>query len=328
MVGITHVATRMVLREYLPENATTLWPTEMLNSKRLPFEDLARTPEAMRDESETELVPQILGNEETSIKASVAKLTEWGASGIDINMGCPVQKALRHNYGVALMGDADYAKEVVKMTVRNSSLPVSVKLRAGNQGNFDYLKKFVDGLVEGGVSWVTLHPRTAEQKRRGSADWEQIKKLKLCTDVPVIGNGDIQTDADVFAMLNETGCDMVMAGRALVARPWMLWQVGEALGFENPKGKAGSAPRTSQEQGAEYGRMISRLISYLRIYFTEELALRKLRFYIRTTSVWLPFGQTLVSLSAKGKTLDQVETLIANFFSSPVDMSDRTELRQ
>jgi tRNA-dihydrouridine synthase B len=328
MVGLSHVATRMVLREYMPENATTIWPTEMLNSKRLPFEDLSKTPEALRDQSETQLVPQILGNEEVSIQASVAKLTEWGAEGIDINMGCPVQKALRHNYGVALMGDADYAKEVVKMTVKHSKVPVSVKLRAGNQGDFEYLKRFVEGLVDGGASWVTLHPRTAEQKRRGRADWAQIKKLKQSCDIPVIGNGDIQTDSDVFAMLNETDCDLVMAGRALIAKPWMLWQVGEALGFENPKGRTGKAPRSSEEQGAEYGRMILRLISYMRIYFSEELALRKLRFYIRTTSVWLPFGQTLVSLSTKGKTLNEVESAMVQFFSSSVEMSERTELRQ
>jgi tRNA-dihydrouridine synthase len=243
-------------------------------------------------------------------------------------MGCPVDKALRHNYGVALMGDPDYAAQVVAMTVRNSSVPISVKLRAGQQNDFSFLEDFVGGLVNAGASWITLHPRTPEQKRRGQADWSQIKKLKQSISVPVIGNGDIQTDEDVLRMLSETGCDMVMAGRALASRPWMLWQVGERLGLANPIGKTGSAPRTREEEGAEYGRAVNRLIDYLRQYFSPDLALRKLRFYVRTTSVWLPFGHTLVSISAKAKTLDEAQDLFAQFFTQTIEMSPRTELRQ
>lgn len=72
----------------------------------------------MRGPEETQLVPQILGNEEKAISESIRKLEDWGAEGIDINMGCPVQKALRHNYGVSLMGDPEYAAEVVRMAKR------------------------------------------------------------------------------------------------------------------------------------------------------------------------------------------------------------------
>lgn len=330
MVGLSHVALRMVVREYLPREAFTIWPTEMLNSRRIPGEVLEKTPEAMRHIDEVGLVPQILGNDEKYISESVKKLIDWGAEGIDINMGCPVQKALKHNYGVALMGDSSYAAEVVAMTVRASSVPVSVKLRAGQQGDFKYLLNFVKGLRDSGASWVCLHPRTAEQKRRGSADWEQIQKLKQAVDFPIIGNGDIQTDEDVLAMLEKTGCDMAMAGRALAARPWMMWQLGERLGFSAPMSRSENerAPRTASEEGAEYGKVLLRLIYYMRQYFTEDLALRKLRFYVRTTSVWLLFGQSVYSLVTKAKNLDEAEILIQDFFSQPVEMCARTELRQ
>src|SRR5437868_3816046 len=134
MVGLSHVALRLAVREYMPVGAKTIRPTEMLNSHRLPNEDFKTTPETLRAAHETELVPQILGNEEGPIGDSVKKLIhEWGAEGIDINMGCPVQKALKHNYGVALMGDPDYAARIVEMTVKNSTVPVSVKLRAAPQ---------------------------------------------------------------------------------------------------------------------------------------------------------------------------------------------------
>lgn len=229
MVGMSHVALRSLVRRYLPEGARTFWPTEMLSSWKLRREELGATPETLKLENESELVPQILGNEEEPIREAVAKLVQWGAVGIDINMGCPVSKALRHNYGVALMGDADYAAEVVRMTVKHSGVPVSVKLRAGLQNDMDFLLKFTKGLELAGASWITLHPRVGAQKRRGAADWSQIKKVRENLTIPVVGNGDVQTADDVFEIMNSTGCDAVMVGRALAARPWLLWQVGEGL---------------------------------------------------------------------------------------------------
>jgi tRNA-dihydrouridine synthase B len=330
MVGLSHVAFRRMLREYLPADAVTIWPTEMLNSRRIPGENLKTTPETMRFEDETELVPQILGNEEEPIARSVARLeNEWGASGIDINMGCPVKKALSHNYGVALMGDANYAREVVSMTVANTRLPVSVKLRAGQQGDFEYLVGFAKGLQEAGASWLTLHPRTAEQKRRGSADWSQIKALRDRLSIPVIGNGDVQTADDALRMLSETGCDLAMVGRALTARPWLLWQIGEKLGFAAPPSRAGErAPTTASEEGVEYGRSLKRLARLMREHFSEDLALRKFRFFVRTGAPWLQFGHDLYARSTKAKTLDELDVALVEFFNAEHFMSGKTDLRQ
>jgi len=331
MVGLSHLGLRRVLRSYLPEGAVVPWPTEMLNSRRIPGEDLKKTPETMRGDEETHMVPQILGNEEKCIADSVRRLeNEWGAQGIDINMGCPVQKALKHNYGVSLMGDANYAAEVVRVTVKNTKLPVSVKLRAvdRNEESREKLTQFVRGLQDAGASWICLHPRTAEQKRRGHADWAQIAWLKKTIDIPVVGNGDIQTIEDVFQMKNETGCDLVMSGRALAARPWLLWQVGEKLGFAPPKGREGSAPSTREEEGAEYGRTLLQMIDECEKIFSPDLALRKIRFYLRTTHVWLAFGHTLTALSHKAENLNQLRESVHTFFAQPQEMVPRTELRQ
>lgn len=331
MVGLSHVALRQVLREYLPQNASTLWPTEMLNSRRVPGEDFSKVPETMRDSSESNLIPQILGNERKAIEQSIQRLVhEWGASAIDINMGCPVQKALKHNYGVALMGDPQYAAEVVRMAAEASSVPVSVKLRAvESHGDVGALAGFVQGLEQAGAQWICLHPRTAAQKRRGSADWSQIKDLRRHVRIPIVGNGDIQTSEDVFQMLQETECDLVMSGRGLAARPWMLWQVGEDLGFAPPLGREGQkAPRTGYEEGAEYGRSLLRLITYSDRYFGDSLGLRKVRFYIRTTSVWLMFGQELMALSTRVKNLEELSREVERFFAAPMEMLQKTELRQ
>lgn len=337
MVGLSHVALRRLISDYVPANAQTHWPTEMLNSRRVPGENLKTTPETLRDDLETNLVPQILGNELKPIEESVQRLTEeWGAKGIDINMGCPVQKALKHNYGVSLMGDVNYAARVVEMTKHKSTVPVSVKLRAvGSSQSVTELIQFVNVLVDAGADWITLHPRTAEQKRRGMADWSQITELKKNCRIPIIGNGDIQIADDAIEMLTQTKCDKVMAGRALAARPWMMWQLGEKLGFENPKQYQNRfAPKTPTEEGAEYGKALLKFIDYCEFYFmqqagaSESLTLRKVSFFVRTTHVWLQFGHTLMSAVSVAKNLVELRTNVTNFFKDEQIMMQKTELRQ
>ena len=366
MVGLSHVALRSVVREYMPAGAIAPWPTEMLNSRRVPIEKFDLVPEVLRDPSETHLVPQILGNEEEPIRLSVKRLEhEWGASGIDINMGCPVKKALSHNYGVSLMGDADYAAEVVRMTVRHTNLPVSVKLRAGPKNpakvsrefpaagaaapliggeeslkaevaGIDFLLRFADGLVGAGAESLTLHPRTAEQKRRGLADWDQIRILRENVPVAVVGNGDIQTADDVFRMLEQTGCDAVMVGRALTARPWLLWQVGSRLGWPDPVGREGEKPpSTREEEGREFGRVALKLIDRIAFYhppidkahWSDELLLRKTRFFLKNAAPWLEFGHELEARATKAKTLADARVAVAKFFEGEHLMSARTDLR-
>ncbi len=327
MVGLSHIALRSVTASYLPQKAKTIWPSEMLSSRRIPSEDLTQVPEAMKAEDETFWVPQILGNDEKYIAPAVAKLKDHGAQGIDINMGCPVTKALKHNDGVALMGDFDYAAKVVEMTVRNTTLPVSVKLRAGFQKDTDKIVEFVAGLEKAGASWITLHPRTAEQKRRGRADWSQIQKVKNSLQVPVIGNGDVETYLDALEMMSETGCDMVIVGRALTARPWMFWQIGHALGWEPPKGKQGVPPMSPEEEGREFYGCALEILKQMEFHFKPVVAIKKYQFYIRTSCVWLEYGHTLFSAVSKGKTFAEIELALHQFFSNEQRMMQKTSFR-
>jgi tRNA-dihydrouridine synthase len=300
----------------------------MLNSRRLPHECLGSTPETLRLEGEDGLVPQILGNEEHEIRESVQLLERWGAVGIDINMGCPVKKALKHNYGVALMGDMKYAAEVVAMAKRSARVPVSVKLRSGFQHDRNYLREFVLGLQEAGAQWITLHPRAAGEGRRGGARWEEIAFVRGELKIAVVGNGDVQECADAREMLRQTDCDAVMIGRAITARPWILWQAGEELGFAPPPGREGeSAPRTPEEEGREYGRMLLRLMDCLEACRSPDLALRQVRFFVRTGSVWLEYGQTLWGLMNRARTLAEASAFAREFFAREQRLLGRTELR-
>lgn len=328
MVGLSHVALREVAQEYVPLGAVTLWPSEMLSSRRVPSENLKIVPESLHDDSEKFWTPQILGNEEKYIAPTVKKLVDHGAHGIDINMGCPVRKALKHNYGVALMGDVDYAAAVVEMTVRNSTVPVSVKLRAGFENNTQNIVSFVKKIEDAGAAWITLHPRSAEQKRRGTADWGQIREVKSQLSIPVIGNGDVQVAQDALDLRGQTQCDLVMVGRALVARPWLMWQVGEALGFAAPAGKSGPAPRTPEDEGREFYVCAVKVLEKMQQRFHKPvLILKKYQFYIKTASVWLEYGHHLYARVTKCQTPEQIRGVLDEFFASEQRMVGRSEWR-
>jgi tRNA-dihydrouridine synthase B len=328
MVGLSHVALRLLVRRYLPLGARTIWPTEMLNSRRIPTEIMGETPETFISPEETDLVPQILGNEPEPIAVSVARLRAWGAVATDINMGCPVRKALRHNYGVALMGDPDYAAQVVSMAVKASDSPVSVKLRAGLQSDPSYLRDFCQGLEGAGAAWVCLHPRLASDKRRGRADWAQIGFVRDQLHIPVIGNGDVQTADDVFALGQASHCDMVMVGRALTGRPWLLWQVGERLGWPPPEGMEGRrAPDTPEAEAQEFYNGLIFFINALERFFSEGMGITRLNFFMRNSHPWLEFGHALAASLTRAATYAEARDRTHQFFSQPQRMSRETSLR-
>jgi tRNA-dihydrouridine synthase B len=328
MVGLTHFVVRRALQESLPPGARSLWPTEMLSSRRLPSETEGRAIETRFDDRDAGLCPQLLGNEEGFIRDSIARLRDWGARAIDINMGCPVKRALRHNYGVALLGDPDYAAEVTAMAVKHSGgLPVSVKLRAApppkevprhpletrEAADPGFLKDICLKIQAAGASWITLHPRTAVQRRRGSADWEQVASLKRWVRIPVIGNGDVQTPEEIHRMFAETGCDRVMIGRALMAKPWLLRAGADPS----------SAPADGFQAGQEYGRFLTRVLELMREHYPESLGVRKFRFLVHHGSPYLEYGHGFLARVAAGDTYDHLARCLADFFGARGDRPQR-----
>ncbi|MBY0275203.1 tRNA-dihydrouridine synthase family protein [Candidatus Binatia bacterium] len=326
MVGLSHVALRQTVASYLPHGSETLLFTEMLSSRRLPTERIGDRPETTFAEHER-LVPQLLANEERFIAASLDKLAKMRPAAIDINMGCPVSKALKHNWGVALMGDPSYAEEVVRLTVKHSPWPVSVKLRTGLSDDPDYLVDFARMLESAGAAWLTIHPRIASQQRRGNPRWEYIARVRDAVRIPVVGNGDVQTAADAIALLRATGCDGVMIGRASVARPWIHWQIAEALGLPPPPGREGAAaPSDGFAEGAEYARALGCFLDVCERSFQPDDALKRLKFFVHWGGRWLDFGHELWRRMTNVRSLDDARTITREFFAVPQRMTARTTL--
>ena len=153
---------------------------------------------------------------------------------IDINMGCPVPKvATRANAGSALLKDPNLAYDIVKSVVDAIDIPVTVKIRSGWDSNSINAKEIAKTVQQAGASAITIHGRTRSQGYSGDVDLDIIKQVKAAVNIPVIGNGDIKTIEDAKYMLDYTGCDAIMIGRAILGNPWLIKECVFYLNKEN-----------------------------------------------------------------------------------------------
>lgn len=160
---------------------------------------------------------------------------------IDLNIGCPVHKVVTREAGAALLCNLPRLEEIVTAVVRASSLPVTAKTRCGWDNDHRNGVEVAQLLEQCGVAMVAIHARTRAQKFEGAADWNVIAEAKQRIRVPLIGNGDVTSPGEAKRMLEETGCDAVMIGRASFGNPWIfretraLLEVGEALPPATPR---------------------------------------------------------------------------------------------
>ena len=144
---------------------------------------------------------------------------------IDLNSGCPVPKVVKRNGGSALMRNAALFRDILTRMVRAVSTPVTVKIRSGWTQDELVDVEFSKMAEDCGAKAVILHPRTRSMGFSGHAMWERIALVKSKVTVPVIGSGDIRSPKDAVDMLEQTGCDSIMIGRAVLGNPWIFNQV-------------------------------------------------------------------------------------------------------
>ncbi len=193
--------------------------TEMIASRELTF----NTAESWARLKGAGLKPHVvqLAGRDPAFMAEAARIAEAnGADIVDINMGCPAKKVVGGYTGSALMREPERALEIIEVTVRAVSVPVTVKMRLGwdhESMNAPYLAARAE---EAGVQAITVHGRTRMQFYKGSADWDAVAAVAAVVSVPFISNGDIEDRGDVENLLSRPGITAVMAGRACQGRPW------------------------------------------------------------------------------------------------------------
>ncbi|AFC41899.1 MULTISPECIES: tRNA dihydrouridine synthase DusB [Mycobacterium] len=309
MAGVTNVAFRTLCRELERSKVGTvsgLYVCEMVTARAL----VERHPVTMHmttfapDESPRSL--QLYTVDPATTYAAAKMIADEGlADHIDMNFGCPVPKVTKRGGGSALPYKRRLFGQIVAAAVRateGTQIPVTVKFRIGiDDEHHTHLDAGRIAEAEGAAA-VALHARTAAQRYSGTADWDEIARLKQhVRTIPVLGNGDIYDASDALTMMAATGCDGVVIGRGCLGRPWLFAELSAAF--------TGSPPPTPPTLG-EVADIVRRHGQLLAAHFGEDKGMRDIRKHIAWYLHGFPAGSELRRALAMVKTLDELDRLL------------------
>ena len=170
---------------------------------------------------------QLFGANAETLAEAARIVEETGFDAVDLNLGCPAKRVVGSNGGSGLLRDLPRIGEIFRAVRKSVTIPFTVKFRLGwNDADIVCLELARMAEAEG-LNGLALHARTREQGYSGQARWEWIARVKQAVGIPVIGNGDIRSPEDAAAMVEATGCDGVMIGRAAPANPWIFRQIAQ-----------------------------------------------------------------------------------------------------
>ena len=173
---------------------------------------------------------QIYGADATIMARAAGMVTElFEPDFVDINFGCPVKKVVRNNGGSGCLKDMNLVRGIIGAVRDATRLPVTVKIRSGWDETQRDPVDIALRCQEAGAQALTLHPRTRTQMYQGAANWDEIAAVAAALTIPVIGNGDIRTPADVLAMRQQTNCAGIMIARGSFGNPWLFAQARDLL---------------------------------------------------------------------------------------------------
>lgn len=213
---------------------------------------------------------QLFGSEPAYIAEAARRLEDSGFQFFDLNFGCPAPKITGNGEGSAMMREPKKLGAVVRALAEATSLPVTVKIRAGWDSQSVNAPEVARICEDNGAVAVAVHARTREQQYAGRADWGVIRAVKRAVSVPVFGNGDVRCGDDALRMMDETGCDAVIVGRAAQGNPWIFREIAAAMRGEQVP------PPTP----AERVNMAARHFELERQLYGEKLAVLQMRKHI------------------------------------------------
>ena len=237
LAGVADRAMREICREY-----GACWTVgEMTSSKGLSFGSKKSEELLEIGEAERPTAVQLFGSEPETMAQAAEMALEHKPEAIDINFGCPVPKVAGNGGGSALMKDPELAGRIVEAVVRAVDIPVTVKFRAGWDSEHINAVEFAKICEEAGAAALTVHGRTRMQMFAPPVDLDIIRRVKEAVNIPVIGNGDVDSPQAAKRMYDETGCDLVMVGRGAMGNPWLFRRIehyiktGELLPEPSPE---------------------------------------------------------------------------------------------
>jgi len=280
MAGITDRPFRRLARRYGAGLATS----EMVSARpelRATRKSLLRLDHAGEPQP---VSVQIAGADPTMLADAARYNVERGAQIIDINMGCPAKKVCNVAAGSALLSDESLLGRIVEAVVAAVDVPVTVKLRTGPSPERRNAVRIARIVAAAGARMLAIHGRTRACMFEGQAEYETIAEVKSRSGIPVIANGDIATPQDAKRVLELTGADGIMIGRAAQGRPWLFRQITHYLAT----GELLSAPGPR-----EMGKVLVEHLDGLYDLYGDEQGTRVARKHIGWTVRELPGGEGL-----------------------------------
>ena len=226
MAGVSESPFRRLCRRF----GADVVVTEFLSAEGIRRENPATTAKLRFGPDERPIGVQIFGADCDAMGEAAALVTDvFAPEFIDINFGCPVKKVVRRNGGSGCLKDLSLVQDVIRAVSRNTSLPVTCKIRSGWNEEMRDPVTIALRCQDAGVRALALHPRTRTQMYSGSARWDEIAAVVAALDIPVLGNGDIKTPHDAIRLWRQTQCAGIMVARGSFGQPWMFNQTRDLL---------------------------------------------------------------------------------------------------
>lgn len=218
MAGVSDLPFRLLCHEA----GAGLTCMEMISAKAIYYRNKATDEMMAIDPDEGMVSLQLFGSDPDIMGAMARRIEDRPFAILDINMGCPVPKVVNNGEGSALMKNPALAGKIIRAVSSAVSKPVTVKIRKGFDDDHVNAVEMAKVAEENGAAAIAVHARTRMQYYSGKADWDIIRQVKEAVTIPVIGNGDVDSYESACRMLDETGCDGVMIGRAAQGNPWIF----------------------------------------------------------------------------------------------------------
>lgn len=300
MAGVTDLPFRLLCKE----QGAGLLCTEMISAKAIHFKN-KNTKSLMRILPEERPVSlQLFGSEPDLMAEIAAQIEDEPFDILDINMGCPVPKVVNNQEGSALMKNPKLVGEIVSKMASAIKKPLTVKIRKGfTEGSVNAVE--IAKIIEAsGAAAIAVHGRTREQYYAGKADWDIIRQVKEAVSIPVIGNGDVNSPESAKRLIEETGCDGIMIGRAARGNPWIFGRINRFL-------ETGVKEEESGVQ--EVKEMILKHARLQIEYKGEYTGMREMRKHVAWYTAGMPHSASVRRQVNEVETYEQLEKLVELF---------------